>query len=92
MRWLIRARGDPGSPLRWTSKRSGKLAVALQAQGHRVSPDTVGVLLRKAGYGLQANQEVQEGMTGMVMVLPLLVALLFLYTEGPGLSYRGRSA
>ena len=54
-------RGDPESSLRWTSKSTGKLAAALQAQGHRISPDTVGVLLRQAGYRLQANRKVHEG-------------------------------
>jgi hypothetical protein len=54
-------RGDPESPLRWTCKSLRQLASALQAQGHRVSPQTVGELLRAAGYSLQANRKTQEG-------------------------------
>ncbi len=35
-------RGDPCSPLRWTSKSTEKLANELRAQGFSVSADTVG--------------------------------------------------
>jgi hypothetical protein len=38
-------RGDPESPLRWTSKSTRELAEALSAAGHPVSDDTVGRLL-----------------------------------------------
>src|SRR3954468_12232373 len=34
-------RGDPMSPLRWTTKSTRKLATELTARGHRVSADTV---------------------------------------------------
>ena len=54
-------RGDPMSALRWTSKSTRTLAVELTAQGHRVSSSTVGQLLRRAGYSLQANVKVREG-------------------------------
>ena len=40
-------RGDPMSPLRWTTKSTRKLAAELTAQGHKVSADTVGDLLRE---------------------------------------------
>src|ERR1700728_1390366 len=33
-------RGDPMSPLRWTTKRARRLAAELAAQGHEVSADT----------------------------------------------------
>jgi hypothetical protein len=39
-------RGDPDSPLRWTCKSTQELAETLTAQGHPVSDDTVGRLLR----------------------------------------------
>jgi Rhodopirellula transposase. len=45
-------RGDPMSPLRWTSKSTRTLAAELTAQGHPVSSWTVGQLLRSAGYSL----------------------------------------
>jgi DDE family transposase len=54
-------RGDPMSPLRWTSKSLGKLARALVAGGHRVSPSSVGMLLKGLGYRLQANAKTREG-------------------------------
>jgi len=50
-------RGDPESPLRWTSKSTR----ALGAQGHRVSHVTVGRLLRTRGYSLQAAVKTREG-------------------------------
>jgi hypothetical protein len=54
-------RGDPESPLRWTSKSTEKLAAELQAMGHQVSPRTVGYLLRDLDYSLQANKKTTEG-------------------------------
>src|SRR3989344_4095691 len=54
-------RGDPESDLRWTSKSMGKIAEALQAQQHTVSPDTVGRLLQTQGYRLQSNRKRFEG-------------------------------
>jgi transposase len=54
-------RGDPRSPLRWTSKSTATLAEELSRQGHRASPRTVGRLLRKAGYSLQCNRKTKEG-------------------------------
>src|SRR3954454_10745915 len=54
-------RGDPESPLRWTSKSGAKLAEALRAQGHRVVDRTVLRLLKAKGYSLQANKKTREG-------------------------------
>jgi hypothetical protein len=54
-------RGDPESPLRWTAKSTARLAETLTAAGHPVSADTVAVLLRRAGYSLQANVKTREG-------------------------------
>jgi len=54
-------RGDPCSPLRWTAKSTRTLAEALTEAGHPVSPETVGGLLRGAGYSLQANSKTREG-------------------------------
>jgi hypothetical protein len=55
------SRGDPMSPLRWTSKSTGNLADALVAGGHQVSPDTVGRLLKQMDYSLQALAKQREG-------------------------------
>ena len=54
-------RGDPESPLRWTTKSLRDLAGELTARGHRVSHETVADLLRRAGYSLQGNAKVLEG-------------------------------
>ncbi|RAJ76935.1 DDE family transposase [Streptomyces sp. PsTaAH-137] len=54
-------RGDPMSPLRWTVKSTRSLAAELTRQGHKVSADTVGDLLREEGFSLQAGAKTLEG-------------------------------
>ena len=54
-------RGDPMSPLRWTTKSTRKLAAELTRQGHRVGADTVADLLREEGFSLQGNAKALEG-------------------------------
>jgi hypothetical protein len=54
-------RGDPQSPLRWTTKSTRMLAAELTAQGHKVGADTVGDLLREQGFSLQGNAKTLEG-------------------------------
>jgi hypothetical protein len=54
-------RGDPESPLVWTTKSTRNLADALTAAGHRVSDRTVARMLRAQGFSLQANAKVSEG-------------------------------
>jgi DDE family transposase len=54
-------RGDPESPLRWTTKSTRRLARTLSEMGHRVSHVVVGELLRALGYSLQANAKMIEG-------------------------------
>jgi transposase len=54
-------RGDPMSPLRWTTKSTRTLAAELTAQGHRVGADAVADLLRQEGFSLQANTKTIEG-------------------------------
>jgi transposase len=54
-------RGDPESPLRWTSKSAAKLAGALREMGHEVVDRTVLRLLKAQGYSLQANKKTREG-------------------------------
>jgi len=53
-------RGDPMSPLLWTSKSTEHLAEALRQRGHKVSWKTVGRMLRAQGYSLQANRKSKE--------------------------------
>ena len=54
-------RGDPMSPLRWTTKSTRHLADALTSDGHRVSHVRVGELLHSLGYSLQSNAKAVEG-------------------------------
>jgi hypothetical protein len=54
-------RGDPMSPLKWTSKSLRNLAAGLCAMGHRVGHDVVGMLLKQLGYSLQGNRKTLEG-------------------------------
>ena len=54
--------GDPERPLKWVSKSPAKLADALRAQGHEVSPNTVSKLLEeRLGYARQVNLKTHEG-------------------------------
>src|SRR5512135_1580869 len=54
-------RGDPMSPLRWTTKSTRNLADELTRQGHKVGADTVGDLLREEGFSLLGNAKTLEG-------------------------------
>jgi hypothetical protein len=54
-------RGDPMSPLRWTTRSTRTLADELTRAGHKVSADTVGDLLRAEGFSLQGNAKTIEG-------------------------------
>ena len=54
-------RGDPMSPLRWTSKSTRHLAEALAERGYVASHQTVAELLRELDYSLQGNSKVLEG-------------------------------
>ncbi len=55
------SRGDPISPLRWTTKSVRRLAAELERQGHQVSHQTVSELLHELGYSLQANRKTLAG-------------------------------
>lgn len=55
------ARGDPESPLRWTSKSTRALAAELTAKRHPVSHEKVAQLLRQLDYSLQSNRKTEEG-------------------------------
>jgi transposase len=54
-------RGDPMSPLRWTTKSLRTLAEELRGMGYEISHTTVGELLHGLGYSLQANDKVLAG-------------------------------
>ena len=55
------SRGDPESPLVWTTKSAKKLSDELAAQGHACSPQTAWRLLHEQGFSTQANAKVTEG-------------------------------
>jgi hypothetical protein len=57
------SRGDPESPLRWTTRSVRNLAAELRRGGHAVSHQTVSELLKAMGYSLQANRKTLEGTT-----------------------------
>jgi transposase len=54
-------RGDPMSPLRWTSKSTEKIANELQTGGHQISARSVAKLLKSTGYSLQVVRKTHEG-------------------------------
>jgi hypothetical protein len=54
-------RGDPQSPLRWTSKSLRRLATELSERGFAVGADKVAELLRELKYTLQATRKTTEG-------------------------------
>ena len=54
-------RGDPQSPLRWTSKSLRHLEAELRRQGYRISASVIGAWLNDQDYSLQANRKVREG-------------------------------
>lgn len=54
-------RGDPESPLQWTSKSSRHLAEELVRKGHTISYVSVIHLLEEMEYSLQGNRKTKEG-------------------------------
>jgi transposase len=54
-------RGDPESPLRWTTKSTRNLAEELTGMGHAVSHSVVAKILRSLKYSLQGTRKTLEG-------------------------------
>lgn len=54
-------RGDPESPLRWTTKSTRNLARELTGLGHPVSHSVVALILKDQGYSLQGTRKKLEG-------------------------------
>lgn len=54
-------RGDPESPLRWTTKSTRHLAAELGGMGHSVSHDVVAKILHSLRYSLQGTRKMLEG-------------------------------
>ena len=55
------SRGDPQSPLLWTTKSVKNLSGELTAAGRRCSPQTAWRLLREEGFSTQSNARVAGG-------------------------------
>lgn len=53
--------GDPMHDVKWVSTSTYKLAERLSELGYKISPDSVGNLLKKENYSLQANLKSIEG-------------------------------
>lgn len=53
-------RGDPESPLKWTSLSTRHVAAALCKQGFKVSPEKVRTMLHEQGYSLQAPTKTKD--------------------------------
>lgn len=56
------SRGDPESPLRWTSKSTYKLSKELVNKNFSISQSQVSRLLNQLGYSLQSNRKLKEGL------------------------------
>jgi hypothetical protein len=54
-------RGDPQSPLRWTTKSAVHLAAELTRLGHRCQDDAVLRILHDQGFSMQSSAKVLEG-------------------------------
>ena len=54
-------RGEPESPLLWTSKSLRKISKELKAIGCSVSYRVVGEILKEEGFSLQANRKTDQG-------------------------------
>jgi transposase len=54
-------RGDPESPLLWTSRSLANLVTRLGELNHKVSVNIVSALLKELGYSLQSNRKRTEG-------------------------------
>lgn len=54
-------RGDPESPLRWTSKSTAKLAEELNRRGYKIDQKTVYNMLSENDYSMQSNRKGIEG-------------------------------
>ena len=54
-------RGEPDTPLLWTTKSLRNLAEALKRKGYKISHTLVGQILKELGFSLQASRKTDEG-------------------------------
>lgn len=60
---LLDPKGDPMSPIQWTTKSLSRLESTLNKAGHAVSYRTIGRILKAKGFSLQANKKNVEGVS-----------------------------
>jgi hypothetical protein len=53
--------GNPMKNVKWTHKSTYSIAKSLKSKGHSISEDTIGRMLKKEKYSLQANKKMYEG-------------------------------
>lgn len=53
--------GDPMKLLKWSNKSTYAIAETLKKEGHSISEDTVGRMLKEEKYSLQASKKMYEG-------------------------------
>lgn len=59
----VGSRGDPESPLRWTTKSTRNIAGELKNKGFLISHVKIASLLKEIGFSLQATRKTNEGKT-----------------------------
>ena len=57
----LEPKGDPMSPLRWTTKSLHHLVQALAAKGHRIQKSALAEILHDLGFSLHVNKKSIEG-------------------------------
>lgn len=60
---LLKPKGDPMSPIRWTSKSLAELVEAITQQGHTMKKSALYNYLRSEGFSLKANKKNIEGVS-----------------------------
>ncbi|HEY6411931.1 MAG TPA: ISAzo13 family transposase [Ktedonobacteraceae bacterium] len=58
---LLDPKGDPMSPIQWTTKSVAKLKEALAQQGHQLGETAISNRLHAMGFSLRANKKTIEG-------------------------------
>lgn len=58
---IANPKGDPESPIQWTSYSMEHITVALQQKGYTISPMSTYRILKAAGFALKANKKTIEG-------------------------------
>lgn len=60
---IIEPKGDPMSPVRWTTKSLEHIVLALKERGHHMQKSALHRLLTKEGFSMKANKKNIEGVS-----------------------------